>query len=168
MKRSRVFLTIVALGLGSSIARADPLACNLSRYKQTAGLTAGVADNVLSVTWDGDRGDELRLRIAVESGVPTIQELAVRKKSGAWTVLLSRVAPDYRVTSGLRRMSNQQISPLRGLGVELTSDIVDKYRWEPFWDAPLDVSPPNGRGGNPPPPEGVANQPGLPRKPDEI
>jgi hypothetical protein len=69
--------------------------------------------------------------------------------------------------SGLRRMSNQQMQPLRGLGVELTSEIVDKYRWDPFWDAPLDLSPPSGRGGNPPPAAGVANQPGLPRKSDE-
>jgi len=46
-------------------------------------------------------------------------------------------------------MSNQQMAPLRaGLGVELTSEVVDKYRWSRFWDAPLDLSAPSGRGGN--------------------
>ncbi len=65
-------------------------------------------------------------------------------------------------------MSNQQMTPLRGLGVELTDDIVDRFRWEPFWDAPLELSEPTGRQGNPPPAAGVANQPGLPRKSEEI
>src|SRR5262249_5146776 len=34
-------------------------------------------------------------------------------------------------------------------------------------DAPLNLGP-SGRGGNPPPADGIANQPGLPRKADEI
>jgi hypothetical protein len=160
--------TLAFLVLAASGARADPLSCNLSAYKPTSGLAAAVADNTLTVTWDGDHGDELRLRFVVEGGAPVIQEIAVRKRGGAWAALATHVAPDYRVVSGLRRMSNQQISPLRGLGVEMTPAIVDKYRWEPFWDAPLDLSAPSGRGGNPPPAEGIANQPGLPRKPEEI
>jgi hypothetical protein len=87
------------------------------------------------------------------------------------------------------------------LNVPLTTEIVDKYKWEAFWDAPLDLSTPASRGagvggrgggagrgegpggrgggavapggggrggGNPPPADGVAHQPGLPRKPEEI
>src|SRR4029077_9760061 len=137
-------------------------------YKAASDLNASVANNTLTVAWSGDRGQELRIRFGINGGTPTIEELAVRKRGGAWSVLAAKVTPDFRVISGLRRMSNQQMAPLRGLGVELTSEIVDKYRWEPFWDAPLDLSAPSGRGGNPPPAEGVANQPGLPRKPDEI
>jgi hypothetical protein len=112
---------------------------------------------------DGDRGQQIRLRFAIVEGTPTIQELAIRRATGAWAPLLTNAVPDFRVVSGLRRISNQQLSPLRGLGVELTPAIVDKYRWEPFWDAPLDLSTPSGRGGNPPPADGVANSPGLPR-----
>jgi hypothetical protein len=155
------------LGLVST-AWADPLTCDLAGYKAATDLNASVVNNTLAVAWAGDRGQELRMRFAVSAGTPTIEELAVRKRGGAWNVLAANVTPDFRVVSGLRRMSNQQMAPLRGLGVELTPEIVDKYRWEPFWDAPLDLSPPSGRGGNPPPAEGVANQPGLPRKPDEI
>src|SRR5262249_45910099 len=94
----------------------------------------------------------------------------IRKRGGSWETLAANVTPDFRVTSGLRRMSSQQIAPLRGLGVELTPEIVDRFRWEPFWDAPLDLSipAPGGRGGNPPPAAGVANQPGLPRNANEI
>jgi hypothetical protein len=157
-----------ALILVAPRASADPIACDMAGYKTAAGLAASVADNALTIAWTGDRGQDVRMRFSIESGTPTIRELAIRKAGGAWQTLASNVAPDYRVVSGLRRMSNQQMTPLRGLGVDLTSDVVDKYRWDPFWDAPLDLTPPSGRGGNPPPAAGVANQPGLPRKPDEI
>jgi len=168
MKTSACIALVATLALAAATVSADPLTCSLTGYKAAAGLVAAAADNMLTVTWDGDRNQEVRLRFSVERGTPTIQELAVRRKGGQWSTLASNAVPDYRVVSGLRRMSNQQISPLRGLGVELTPDIVDKYRWDPFWDAPLDLSPPSGRGGNPPPADGVANQPGLLRKPDEI
>ena len=154
--------------LGCSTLYADPLTCNMSGYKPASGLSATAANNALTVIWDGDHNQAVRLRFGLAGGAPTIQELAVRKGSGQWAILAVDVTPDFRVVTGLRRMSNQQMAPLRGLGVELTPEIVDKYRWDPFWDAPLDLSPPGGRAGNPPPAEGVANQPGLPRKPEEI
>jgi hypothetical protein len=157
-----------ALMLAPTIASSDPLTCNLTGYKATPGLTATAIDNSLTVTWDGERNQEVRLRFAIDGGTPTIRELAIRRKDSPWATLASNVTADYRVVAGVRRMSNQQISPLRGLGVELTSAIVDTYRWDPFWDAPLDLSAPSGRGGNPPPAEGVANQPGLPRRSEEI
>ncbi len=152
----------------STSSTASTLSCNLSGYKRVAGLEAVNANNALTLTWDGDRNQQLRLRFGITSGTPTIQELAVRRNAGPWVTLAANVTPEFRVVSGTRRVSNQQLSPLRGLGVELTPAIIDKYRWEPFWDAPLDLSTPAGRGGNPPPAEGVANSPGLPRKPEEI
>src|SRR3954447_23530328 len=161
-------IALVFLGCTATASWADPLTCDLSAYQATAGLTAAVANNALTVTWAGDRNQELRIRFGVSAQTPTIEELAARKRGGAWSVLAANVTPDFRVVSGLRRMSNQQMAPLRGLGVELTPAIVGEYRWEPFWDAPLDLAAPSGRGGNPPPAEGVANQPGLPRKADEI
>ena len=160
-------VTFLLLLAGSTL-HADPLTCTLGAYKAAPGLTVTAADNVLTVLWDGDRNQELRLRFGIVAGSPTIEELAVRRRGGQWGALLTNVTPDFRVVWGLRRMSNQQMAPLRGLGVELTPEIVDKYRWDPFWDAPLDLSAPSGRGGNPPPAAGVANQPGLPRKPEEI
>lgn len=152
----------------ASILNADPLGCNMDRYKAVRGLAAKAAGNMLTVTWDGGQEQELRLELAIEHQTPTIRELALRSKGARWNILATNVSPDFRVVTGLRRISNQQLSPLRGLDVELTPDIVDKYRWDPFWDAPLDLSAPSGRSGNPPPADGVANQPGLPRRPDEI
>ena len=47
------------------------------------------------------------------------------------------------------------MQPLRALGVEITPEVVDRERWEAFWDAPLDIpgiTPgAHGRGNNLPP-----------------
>ncbi len=164
----KVACATLAAVLAAATLHADPLQCNLNGYKPGPGLSATTVSGSLTVQWDGDHGETLRLRFGLAAGTPTIQELAVRKGTGQWATLATDVTPDFRVTTGLRRMSNQQMAPLRGLGVELTPEIVDRYRWEPFWDAPLDLSAPGGRAGNPPPAAGIANQPGLPRKPEEI
>ena len=161
-------ITAALFGTLDGAAYADPMRCDMSGYRSVSGITAALTANDLTVLWDGDRTQQVRLKLAIVDGTPTIQELAVRRATGAWAPLLVNVVPDFRVVSGLRRISNQQLTPLRGLGVELTPAIVDKYRWEPFWDAPLDMSTPSGRGGNPPPADGVANSPGLPRKAEEI
>src|SRR5579864_4728650 len=116
--------TLVLLLAGVALG-ADPPTCNLSAYTPMPGLAATLVDRALTVTWEGDHNQELRLRFAVASGTPTIQELAVRHASGRWGTLASNVTPDFRVMSGLRRMSNQQMAPLRGLGVDLTPAIVD-------------------------------------------
>jgi hypothetical protein len=164
----KTFALLLVLGLVGSRVSADPMSCRADGYKAQPGLTATQANETLTVQWSGERSEELRMRFALVQGTPTIRELAVRRGAGQWMAIASEVTPDYRVISGLRRMSNQQMQPLRGLNVALTDAIVDKYRWDPFWDAPLDLSAPNGRSGNPPPAQGVANQPGLPRKPEEI
>jgi hypothetical protein len=156
-----------ALVLSAGSAFADPLACTLSGYKAAPGLNATVADNVLTLTWDGERAQEVRLRIGIEAGAPTVRELAVHRKGTAWSVLAANVTPEFRVVAGLRRMSNQQLQPLNELKVAITAAVIDEHKWDAFWDAPLNLGPVT-RGGNPPPAEGIANQPGLPRNPDEI
>ena len=143
--------------------------CDLSAYKAGSGLVAANASDGLRLLWDGEKDQQLRLRLAIDGGTPTIRDLSVRSKNGDWATLATNVTPEYRVVSGIRRMTNQQLEPLVGLKVELTPEIVDKYKWDAFWDAPLNLGPAPARGGgNPPPAAGVANQPGLPRKPEEI
>jgi len=179
-------LATLGVYLVAATVSADSLNCNLSGYKAVSGLTAAVSENVLTLAWDGERDEQLRLRLAIAQGTPTIVEIAVRSKGGQWNVLGANLTPEYRIVAGLRRITNQQLVPLRELNVPLTSEIVDKYKWEAFWDAPMDMSAPvaraggagrggGGRGGapggfsgNPPPAQGVAHQPGLPRKPEEI
>ena len=161
--------------LCSTAAWADQISCNLSAYKAQSGLTAAADGSALVVTWSGEGDQEVRLRLSVNGGTPTIEELALRRGGGAWGPLATNVTPDYTVTTGLRRMSNQQLEPLYGLGVKITQEELNKYRWDPFWDAPLDMSVPkpnaNGTfGGNPPPHDGLpgTDQPGLPRNPSEV
>ena len=169
----RIQMIALALALtAASTSYADPLTCNLTQYKATAGLTAAVSDNVLAVTWDGDNDTELRMRFAIAGRTPTIRELAVRKKGGQWSTLATDVTPEFRVVSGLRRATQQQTEPLEKLGIALTADVIDTIKWEAFWDAPLYIDgsgelPPTHRTAIPAM-KGVANQPGMPRTSEEV
>ena len=164
MPRKFVYLFVVASAL-----YADPLTCSVAHYKASPGLTAAVSNNAATVTWDGDNRQELRLRLTIVNGTPTIQDLAIKRQGGTWTTLLSHAAPDFRVVSGLRRITNQQLDPLAGLGVKITQEVVDREKWEAFWDAPLNIPGGESAHNNTTPPQrGVLNQPGLPRKPEEV
>ncbi|HYL37578.1 MAG TPA: hypothetical protein VEV17_16810 [Bryobacteraceae bacterium] len=156
--------TACVVALVVPLLRADSLNCNLNDYKAAPGLTATVADDALTVMWDGEKQQELRLRLAIEVATPAIRELSVRRKGTPWATLASNVTPIFRIVSGRRRMSGQQLEPLHGLGGKITPELIDKDKWDAFWDAPLDVPglPPGNRrpGGNLPP--------DLPRSPSEI
>src|SRR5262249_40867601 len=68
-----------------------------------------------------------------------------------------------------RRATDQQLRPLSDLGVTITPEVLDRIRWDAFWDSPLNVpGDVTAHGGATPPVKGIADQPGLPRKPDEI
>jgi hypothetical protein len=168
----KTWSTTLMLMLAASTVSADPLTCDLSAYKAAPGLTAAVAEDTLSLVWEGDNSQELRLRFTINSGTPTIKELALRKKGGQWAMLAAGVTPEFRVVSGLRRATQQQTEPLEKLGIALTPEVIDKIKWEAFWDAPLYIEgsgelPPTHQGAIPAM-KGVANQPGLPRKPEEV
>ena len=166
----------MALFAGSS-AHGDQLNCTLSEYKATPGLTATVAGDTLTVSWNGDNAAELRMRLAIDRGTPTIRELAIRGKGLGWSTIAANVTPEFRVVSGLRRVTAQQLRPesLAALGVkltpeimdawnhqktrgddwlkiaersgQLTAEVIDRIKWEAFWDAPLYI---NGSGDRPP------------------
>ena len=105
--------TVVVLAATVASASADPLTCNLAEYKAAPGLAAMVAENALVLTWDGTNDQELRLQFTVNGSTPTIRELAVRRKGGQWAALVTNATPDYRVATGLRRATDQQLNPLR-------------------------------------------------------
>jgi len=144
--------------------QAAPLPCDLSGYRPIQGITAAVVQQVLAVSWRGDGGSELRARFAIAGGQPVVSDLAIRTGAGQWSTLGADLVPEYRVVTGVRRMSNQQAEPLRDAGVELTPDVIAKNRWYAFWDAPLYMPPP-------PSPTTKAAAPrvlGPPRTADEI
>jgi len=89
---STVFVAIVstrttAVAGGTTPVAGDALACNMAEYKSIGGLTAVMDQNVLTVTWNGQNGSEMRTRYAVDGGQPVVRELAVRKAGGPWVTL---------------------------------------------------------------------------------
>ncbi len=156
MKKLLLILSLLVPG----IADAQTLTCDLTAYRPAPGLTAAVDRDVLAVSWKGAPGTELRAQFAIESHAPVLRELAVRRAGGAWGVLGEHLRPEFHVTTGVRRMSEQQAEPLRALGIDITPDVIEKHKWYAFWDAPLNV--PGLKEGEKP-----INF-GLPRRPEEI
>ncbi|MCU1233524.1 MAG: hypothetical protein JWP63_1491 [Candidatus Solibacter sp.] len=151
LRRSLVFA-----GLWTAAAFGQELKCDLTGYHAQDGLTAQMRSGALELSWTGERGEQLRAQFAVRAGQPVVQELAARKGSGSWIVLGKNLSPEFEITSGVRRLSNQQIGPLRELNIALTPDVIEREKWNAFWDSPLMVP---GRSGT---------NLDLPRKPEEI
>ena len=72
--RTRVMLTVVLVFLAST-TYAESLMCSLADYTALPGLTARVADDTLTVAWEGDNGAQLRMRLAIDR--------AGRRRSGS-------------------------------------------------------------------------------------
>jgi hypothetical protein len=138
-----LYSTVAAASVAVAVTtlRADSLTCDLSQYKSGAGPSASVDQGVLTVSWPGQSGSEMRTRYAIDGGQPIVRDLSVRKTGGQWVTLGQNLAPDYHVISGIRRMSTQQADPLKAAGVELTPEVIAKNRWYAFWDAPLVMKP---------------------------
>lgn len=143
---------IISLALCWCAAHAQD--CDFKGYKSLDGLKAEMKAGVLQFSWQGAGGQELQAQFTIRDGEPTIHELAVRKGQASWIVLGRDLTPEYQVTSGVRRLSEQQAAPLRALKIQITPEVIDREKWNAFWDAPLMVP---GTGSI-----------GLPRTPDEI
>jgi hypothetical protein len=153
MRLDRITL-LAALCAGAAVAQ--EMNCDLSGYHAQDGLKAQVRSGGLEVSWDGERREQLRARFAIRGGQPVVEELAARKAGGSWIVLGQNLTPEFEITSGVRRLSQQQIAPLEDLKIKLTPEVVEREKWNAFWDAPLMVP---GRPGT---------NMGLPRKPEEV
>ena len=125
------------LACGTAWAQGGP--CDLRGYRALAGLSAAESAGVVRLQWTGERGQELRAAFAVHGGQPVVEELAVRRSGGIWTVLSRNLTPEFQVTTGVRRLSEQQAEPLRALHIALTPEVVEREKWNAFWDAPLNV-----------------------------
>jgi len=135
----------------ATLALHAEIKCDLSAYKPQEGIAAQMRLGTLELSWQGEKNERLRARFDIRNGVPVIQQLAV----GA-TVLGRDLEPEYQLTTALRRMTTQQVQPLQGLGVALTPDVINREKWNAFWDAPLMV------------PGRLNTNLDLPRKPEEI
>lgn len=116
----RVIPVALCVALHSGSAPAQTV--DMTGYRPLPGLVAVSERGSLTVTWDGERGQELLARFSIVDATPTIRELAARKKGGQWATLGRELAPEFGVTTGVRRA---------GHGLD------DEHRWDVFWDAPL-------------------------------
>src|SRR6185503_15965201 len=99
---------VFALALAAALPYPDALpslsaqspACSLTGYKAAPGLSAAVAGDTLALTWDGDANSEVRMQLTVNGGTPTIKDLSVRRKGGAWASVASNATPEFTVVSG--------------------------------------------------------------------
>ena len=105
---------------------AAPLNCNLTQYKASSGLTSALEGDLLTVSWNGQGTSQLRARFAIDSGTPTIRDLSVRRGGGEWAVLGQNLTPEYQVTTGRRRMSNDQANAFASLGIDVTPEVLEK------------------------------------------
>ena len=109
----------------SGAATAD---CNLTQYKASTGLTSALEGNLLTVSWNGQGTSQLRARFAIDGGTPTIRDLSVRRGGGEWAMLGQNLTPEYQVTTGVRRMSNDQANAFSSLGIDVTPEVLEKHQ----------------------------------------
>jgi hypothetical protein len=148
------FLLLATLCCGT--AAGQGLNCDLHEYRAAEGLTASIANGVLQINWQGERDQQLRAAFTIRNGNPMVRELAVRAGQGNWRILGSNLSPEFDVVSGRRRISEQQMAPMRALNLKFTPELLDRERWSAFWDAPLEI-----------PGQPKTNE-DMPRKPEEI
>src|SRR5215472_14795690 len=120
--------------------RADPLVCKVDMAGASGGMAARVSGDKLAIEWTGERSERLRAEFAIERGTPVVHELAVAGKADKWVTLGRSLVPEFTVTSGVRRAAH---------------GLPNEHRWDVFWDAPLTIP-------------GAGENPGLPRRPEEI
>jgi hypothetical protein len=132
------------------------MTCDLSGYKDVPGLKAEMDGDALRVTWQGARGHELQASFGLPNATPVIRDMAIRRQGSSWAVLGRNLTPEFHVTTAKRRISEQQLNPLRQLGLDRDPEVLEREKWKVFWDAPLVI------------PGSTGTNPGLPRTPDEI
>ena len=135
---------VVALGLlvSGGMACAQTPACSLQNYRSIAGVRVTAEKDGVDLEWPGERGEELRARFALQmrngAGQPVIEELAARRVGGAWVELGKDLTPDFEVTTGKRRISSTELAILKKNHND-TPEAENEYKWNVFWDAPLEV-----------------------------
>src|SRR2546430_5519385 len=125
---------LCAFGVFGGLAAAQSLNCDLTEYHARDGLHAAMVQGELEVAWAGDHGQELRARFTLRDAHPLVRQLAVRGAGGGWKVLARDLTPEFEVVSGRRRISDQQLAPLRALGIALTPELIDREKWNAFWE----------------------------------
>ncbi len=134
----RILWIAFCMGLLAGGSEAQSLRCSTEDLKPVAGITVANDSAGVSLQWPGERGEQMRARFALRDGQPVIAELAARKSGGAWIVLGRDLMPDFHVTTGKRRSSETEKAILVRLKQD-TPENEERYKWNVFWDAPLEI-----------------------------
>src|SRR5438094_328323 len=95
-------IILLALVLVPCLRAASP-GWDLSQYRAQPGIVARLDQDALQVNWEGENHHELRTRFSIANGTPLLTELAVKKRGAGWNVLGRNLAPQFGVTTGVRR-----------------------------------------------------------------
>jgi len=150
----KLWCMVLGLAVLSGTSAAQTLNCNMQDYKSIDGVKAEASRNFLKLTWQGEAGAQLRAQFTLRDGQPVVQELAAQKGDGPWIVLGKDLTPQFEVTTGRRRISSVELDVLKKLHQD-TPEMIEQYKWNVFWDAPLAVP-------------GTQRMSGPPRTADEI
>jgi hypothetical protein len=137
------FAAVLGLGLFAVAGAAQGVNCNMQDYKAVDGVRAVADGKSVTLEWQGEGAQVLRAQFGLRDGQPVVEELAARKAGGAgaggaWVVLGKDLTPEFQVTAGRRRMSKTEKDILVRLGQD-TPENEERYKWNVFWDAPLEV-----------------------------
>jgi len=127
---------MVVLCAGATVAQAQ--SCNVQDWRPIAGVSVSAGSSDVTVVWQGEHGQQNRARFALRNGQPVVEELAAQKAGGAWIVLGTNLEPEFQVTTGRRRISTTELDILKHLHND-TPEAEEEYKWNVFWDAPLEV-----------------------------
>jgi hypothetical protein len=129
---------VLSVGLLTCAANGQSVRCSTEGLERVEGLTVEADSSSVLLEWEGERGEHLRARFTLREGHPQIAELAARKSGGAWIMLGKDLTPDFHVTTARRRMSETEKSILVRLKQD-TEENEERYKWNVFWDAPLEI-----------------------------
>jgi len=121
------------------------LTCDLSGYARRPDATATLSGDVLALEWAGAEGERVSLRLAIRSGTPTVDELALLPRGASeWATVGRGLASNTGSSRACGASATSSSCRALELNVELTPEVLDRYNWDVFWDAALDLSEPAG------------------------
>lgn len=134
----RVWAAALAISSLAGMGSAQSFPCSTQGLQAVEGIEVTANGNGTLLTWDGERGDHLRALFVLRDGQPLIADLEARISDGPWIVLAQDVTPDFHVTTARRRISETETSILVRMKQD-TPENQERYKWNVFWDAPLEV-----------------------------
>ena len=136
MLQSRI---LTGLLLWTALAAGQSVNCDLGGYKAQDGLKAQMRAGALELTWRGERQNNCAPPSRFGTDSRWSRSWPCARAAASWIVLGQNLTPEFELTSGVRRLSEQQMAPLRELGVALTPEVIEREKWNAFWDSPLMV-----------------------------